>query len=128
MTTHFISGHLDLTIPEFMLFYAHRLEKAIHNGDDFVVGDAPGADTIAQWWLAFHIGPELEAKVTVFHMLDAPRNLVAAHGFNTRGGFTSDEERDRAMTEASDADIAWVRPGREKSGTAWNLARRSSER
>jgi len=41
------------------------------------------------------------------------------------GGFTTDDERDAAMTMASDADIAWVRPGRKKSGTAKNLARRN---
>ncbi len=28
------------------------------------------------------------------------------------------------MTAASTEDLAWVRPGREKSGTAKNLARR----
>jgi hypothetical protein len=61
-------------------------------------------------------------KVTVFHMFTAPRNNVG--GFPTRAGFASDRERDEAMTAASTADIAWVRPGREKSGTAKSLARR----
>lgn len=46
------------------------------------------------------------------------------YGFKTVGGFESDRVRDEAMTAASDADIAWVRPGREKSGTAKNLKRR----
>ena len=36
----------------------------------------------------------------------------------------SDEERDLAMSCASTDDIAWVRSGREKSGTAKNINRR----
>jgi hypothetical protein len=32
------------------------------------------------------------------------------------------------MTAASAFDIAWVRPGRERSGTAMNLLRRASTR
>ena len=61
-------------------------------------------------------------NVVVFHMFDNPRNN--AGGFSTAGGFKNDKERDAAMTNNSDADIAWVRPGREKSGTAKNLSRR----
>lgn len=33
--------------------------------------------------------------------------------------------RDEALTAASTFDIAWVRPGRERSGTARNLQRRA---
>jgi ribosomal protein S16 len=55
------------------------------------------------------------------HMLAAPRNNT---GFPTVGGFATDEERDEAMTLASDVDLAWVRQGRENSGTARNIARR----
>src|SRR5262249_47594280 len=43
----------------------------------------------------------------------------------------SDEARDAAMTEASDEDIAWVRPTgskRHSSGTAQNLQRREQAR
>lgn len=54
-------------------------------------------------------------------MFDKPRfNL----GFKTSGGYKNDEERDAAMTKNSNYDIAWVRPGKEKSGTAKNLERR----
>jgi hypothetical protein len=45
------------------------------------------------------------------------------------GGFASDEERDAAMTQASDEDIAWVRPGNKRGyGTRNNLKRRESVR
>ena len=60
--------------------------------------------------------------MTVYHMFESPRNNYG--GYTTVGGFNSDSEGDEAMTAVSDEDIAWVRPGREKSGTAKNLARR----
>lgn len=116
MTTYFVSGHLDITPDEFAEHYMARLIRANAAGASFVVGDAPGCDTIAQQFLR-------DQDITVFHMFTSPRNNPA--GLPTRGGFTSDEERDRAMTAASDDDIAWVRPGRENSGTARNLIRRT---
>ena len=54
-------------------------------------------------------------------MLTSPRNNL---GFKTVGGFESDGERDARKTADSDEDLAWVRPGREKSGTQKNLERR----
>jgi hypothetical protein len=63
-------------------------------------------------------------RVRVFHMLTSPRFNVG--DFPTVAGFTSDGARDRAMTEESTADIGWVRAGREESGTARNLAPRST--
>ena len=44
--------------------------------------------------------------------------------FKTIGGFTGDAERDIAMTNISDEDIAWIKVGGERSGTAQNLMRR----
>jgi hypothetical protein len=92
------------------------LQKAIVNGCSFVVGDSCGTDTMAQEFLSKSL-----SLVTVYHMFDSPRNNC---GFKTISGFQSDKERDTAMTTDSDGDIAWVRPGREKSGTAKNLRRR----
>ena len=113
---YFVSGHLDLTREEFLENYAHRLRTAVAEGAEFVVGDAKGTDSMAQELLN-----SLSASVTVYHMFDLPRNNC---GFKTVGGFKSDDERDSAMTENSNYDIAWIRPGREKSGTAKNLRRR----
>lgn len=113
---YFISGHLDLTKEEFYIHYSQLLREAACSGAKFIVGDASGADNMAQEFLA-----ELFADVTVYHMFDRPRHN---HGFETIGGFKSDKERDEAMTNNSDADIAWVRMGREKSGTARNIKRR----
>ena len=116
MKVCFISGHLDITAEEFRQHYVPSIDKLHSAGYSFVVGDARGTDTIAQEYLW-----KLGADVIVYHMFDSPRNN---YGFKTAGGFASDNERDKAMTAASSVDIAWVRPGREKSGTARNLARR----
>lgn len=116
MSTAFISGHLDLTKEEFLLYYVPVIDVALANGDNFVVGDARGTDKMAQEYLAQH--PD---RVTVYHMFGFPRFNLR---FITKGGFVSDNERDKAMTEASDYDIAWVRHGREDSGTARNISRR----
>ena len=120
-TVFFVSGHLDLTPEEFQEHYVPLLERALHHSSypRFIVGDARGADTMAQQWLKDH-----EAEVKVYHMLTTPRNNQG--GFLTLGGFTSDTERDEAMTRDSEFDLAWVRPGRETSGTAKNIQRRET--
>jgi hypothetical protein len=121
----FISGHLDLTQEEFDEHYLPLIQKAIQCGDEFIVGDAEGADYMAQQYLRNIFNacpfPISTAPVRVYHMFNKPRNAV---GFKLMGGFLSDKQRDEAMTAASDYDISWVRPGREKSGTAKNIARR----
>ena len=116
--TYFISGHLDLTPEEFQEHYAPSIDAAIKEGALFVVGDAKGADALAKQQL-----DPICRRVTVYHMFDNPRYC----GFNyaTVGGYQTDEERDAAMTAVSNADIAWVRPGRENSGTAKNIQRRA---
>jgi len=116
---YFISGHLDLTREEFTKHYEPRIRDALAAGASFVVGDARGADSHAQLFLS------VCNRVTVYHMFETPRNNFGLQ-FRTVGGFKSDRERDEAMTAASTHDIAWVRPGREKSGTAKNLARRGA--
>jgi hypothetical protein len=116
----FISGHLDLTEQEFQEHYAPRIDRALAQGATFIVGDARGADAMAQAYLK-----RQGASATVYHMFENPRHNA---GFPTKGGFQSDSERDTAMTRDSTEDLAWVRPGREKSGTAKNLQRRTQQR
>lgn len=122
MPTYFISGHLDLTDEEFAAHYAEPIYSAARENARFVVGDARGTDKRAQDFLWSLRAEHPDLQVTVYHMFDSPRNNP---GFPTVGGFLSDSARDQAMTEASNFDIAWVRPGRENSGTARNLQRRT---
>lgn len=87
---NFISGHLDLTPAEFNQYYRHQIDNALAKNQSFVVGDARGADTLAQQYL---LGKT--KAVVVYHMFASPRNNP---GFATHGGFQSDKERDRQMT------------------------------
>jgi hypothetical protein len=117
----FVSGHVDLTNDEFVEHYAPRLTAAWTENPGrtvFHVGDCAGADFMAQEFI-----DGLRAPLIVYHMLERPRNLFRK-STPLVGGFRSDRERDEAMTAATSEDIAWVRPGRERSGTAKNLARR----
>lgn len=123
MKVAFISGHLSLTALEFTEHYEKQIKDAILRGDHFVVGDAPGADWLAQGLLYSFIPHGQYHRVTVYHMLEEPRNAVTQ--FARRGGFKSDTSRDAAMTLSSHYDIAWVRPGKEESGTARNIQRRN---
>ena len=146
----FISGHMDLTKEEFAARYEPAIRAAHAAGAHFVVGDAHGCDFMAQRLLAaLETGqPKDAARVRVFHMLERPRHSFGSGcgsndpslpkeawagcrgGFPLVGGFTSDAERDAAMTAASTGDIAWVRPDKSKknSGTAKNIERRASAR
>jgi hypothetical protein len=135
--TYFISGHLDLSQEEFDANYKDRIVNAINNNSNFVIGESRGADSLGQKLLSVYTKKDLSLydRVTVYHMFDTPRNNFG--NFITIGGFTSDEERDEAMTKASDEDILWMRDPKEQrkrlgakynpyhiSGTTKNMLRR----
>ena len=122
--TYFISGHRGITEDEFERNYKTSLEDVVNNVQDcrFVVGDCNGVDIMAQNYLVDVLGVEPD-RITVYHMLDAPRNINPKIA-NTVGGFESDRERDAAMTDASSDDIAFVRDNTKISGTAENILRR----
>ena len=138
--TYFISGHQDLIQEEFDTHYKDRIINAINENDsNFVVGDARGADTSAQQLLAHHCktNKSLYNRVKVYHMFHKPRNNFGR--FKTMSGFQDDDERDEAMTNASDEDILWIRSPEEQkkrlgakynpfhvSGTTKNMLRRQS--
>ena len=129
--TYFISGHRDITQDEFDRIYKQKILETIENDNNckFVIGDYHGVDTMAQQYLSdlCHEQPHMinPKDITVYHMFEKPRNLVNTD-FNTSGGYKTDEERDSAMTKVSDKDIAFVRRGKYKSGTAQNIVRRYS--
>lgn len=118
---YFISGHLDLTMDEFIENYKPQIDDALNDKfikqhthevfnntlkskfPSFIIGDAIGADLMAQKYLG-----DKNCKVFIYHMYDKPRNNI--FNYPTIGGFKSDEERDAAMTNNSDIDLLWVRP------------------
>lgn len=122
---YFISGHRDITEEEFDKYYKHKILEVLTRDRDakFIVGDYEGVDIMAQNLL---VKLKRAHNVTVCHMFDSPRNIhpeIAEYG-TVIGGFESDEERDAYMTYNSCEDIAYVRPGKRKSGTAQNIVRR----
>ena len=113
----YICGHLDLTQEEFDLHYKDKIKEVVAMDHNIVVGDANGADVMAQQLLK-----DLNYNyVIVFHMFEEPRHNVGP--FAQTGGYGSDIERDEEMMKHSNYTVAWVRPGREKSWTAKALKR-----
>lgn len=129
--TAMISGHLDLSESEFDGYYSPYILAAMASGHDFVIGDAKGADDMAQR-LIKEWTPILNytGRVTIYHMLTIPRFNA---GFATKGGYTRDSGKDAAMTAESDYDILYVRPSKHSSesgrvsGTENNLIRRKAK-
>lgn len=126
---YFISGHRDLSYEDFQFYYKPLIDRVIIEDPDarFVVGDCDGVDKLAM----DYIWDECDRPLTIFHMFNAPRNIPEGMGTVPDaeevyfvGGFKSDEERDSAMTKASDFDIAFVKDNRWNSGTAQNIKRR----
>lgn len=123
---YFISGHRDITEAEFNNYYVPVIKHILDVDAEatFVVGDYHGVDIMAQNFL---VACGMQDCTTVYHMFTAPRNHNVCIT-KCVGGFQTDEERDSAMTKASDFDIAFVRKGRWDSGTAQNIKRRATIR
>jgi hypothetical protein len=109
---YFISGHLDVTCDEFNEHYVQAINNALENPLlRFVIGDAKGADTLSQEYLLNKCKSDdtLFSRITIYHIGDKPRNYLC-NKFLTINGFKNDDERDTSMTNASNIDIAWIRP------------------
>lgn len=108
MKTAMISGHLDLTQGEFDGHYVPYILSAMASNHDFVIGDAQGADDMAQRYIKKWTSIlNYTGRVTVYHMLTLPRFNA---GYPTKHGYTSNTGKDTAMTADSDYDVCWVRP------------------
>lgn len=138
---YFISGHRNLSYEDFEKYYIPVIDQVVSNDESdpvFIMGDCEGVDKFAMDYIAKTYS---WIHLEVFHMFLSPRNTpldlpeeeilrTPAYGYNSMpdvffvGGFTSDEERDAAMTKASDFDIAFVKDNRWDSGTAQNIKRR----
>jgi hypothetical protein len=120
--TVFISGHLDLTPQEFVDHYVLTIDAVLAENPNvsFVVGDSHGADVMAQHYLH----SKGVTNVTVYYIKRFGKPLNNPYGYPTNGEYNSHNAKDSAMTRASQRDIAWIRPGREDSGTGRNVKRR----
>jgi len=107
--THFVTGHLDISAAEFAQHYVPQLEQAAREVDsEFVMGVAPGVDTMARAWLVAHgVAP---ARITVYVLARFKEAVDIKDPVNTMGFFPSHAKCDSAMAAASHYCIAWVRP------------------
>jgi hypothetical protein len=124
MKTYFISGHGNIHFEEWITFYKTKIDNAIAESAAFIIGDFRGTDVLSAEYLK-----NKTEKVTITHCFKKSRYKVDVIDLYSekwiyKGGFESDEERDKYMTLNSDEDIAWFREGRESSGTAKNIQRR----
>ena len=128
--TYFISGHLDISQQEWDAHYKDRIDKAIKENANFVIGDAKGVDYMS----ALYLWNNSVKNVTIYHMFKKPLNNP---GYPTKGSFKNHEKKDSTMTKNSGEDIVWVRSEKDTkllygdkyrpnriSGTQKNLNRR----
>ena len=136
---YFISGHTDLSRELFDRHYKEKITSAALNPNSrFIMGDAPGADFMAQQLLIslFCDNSEKINRIRVYHRGDKPYKLADPR-IKTVSGFKSHNDKDNAMTLNSNIDIAYVRSNEESkllygnnynpsriSGTEKNLERR----
>jgi hypothetical protein len=123
---YFISGHRDLTDAEFEYYYIPMLMKIINENEDacFVIGDCKGCDIMAQNFLVDVAGFNPD-KISVYCVNNNPEHINEKIT-NIVGSFTTHDEKDIAMTNASFKDIAFIRNWKELTGTAQNILRRNS--
>ena len=133
---YFVSGHVDVTQQDFDDHYKNELIEATKSKNSrFVMGNAKGIDTMALEFLIELLGPDNLYRITVYHL--GKKSHLKDKRIRTIGGFGNHNNKDTAMTNASNKDIAWVRPEEESrilygsnynpnriSGTQHNINRR----
>jgi hypothetical protein len=132
--TAFISGHVDIDNDTFLLHYKEKIDNAIKNGDNFILGNALGVDTYALDYLLKNINKD---RITIYYYSKNPIEKYEKLDVIIKKGFTSYTDRDKNMTLNSDYDIAWIRSieesqklygdkfdSKRKSGTQLNMERR----
>lgn len=118
--TYFVSGHRDLTQEEFNEHYIPLIDRVLKEDiwADFIVGDWEGCDTM---FIEYMSSKSLNTSILIC-CVEHPRiksALSIAYCVHDNYDYC-----DAAMTEYSDFDIAWIRPGKEDSHTAKNIKRR----
>ena len=120
---YFISGHRNLTEKEFIDNYALKIENIMRedNSASFVVGDWEGCDTMFLNFIkhTYYFQP----RICIYYVNKPRVDLEGLQNVDLFNKKTYDE-CDASMTQDSDFDVAWIRPGREDSHTALNIKRR----
>jgi len=125
-----ISGHIDISDVEFATQYIPALDEALAHGDNFVLVNAKGLDTLAPAYLLGNGNLDVKTRIMVhasrpynvqkFEEMGLRVVLNQAGGGGGGGGDRGKEkkgrggrgrhlDRDARMTRDSDYDILWVR-------------------
>ena len=111
----FISGYKDLTQAQFNSFYRAALDEAINIGDTFLLSTDSGASQMALAYLkAKNVEPR---RITIYLATHSMHSMAEK---DQRASFESDayhvvmvegsvDDRDAAMTDASDSDLLWLK-------------------
>lgn len=119
----FISGNLDLSEKQFMQYYLPVIsELAKESIIYFNVSDDEGCAAMTQVLLNSILKDKF--KVSVYCVGDNPKHFVS-NEFLCFTGFKTVEERNAAMTFASNMDLHVILPGKGRSSVEDNLCRRN---
>jgi hypothetical protein len=123
---YFISGHRDLTQAEFHKYYTPLINKIIAIDDvaRFIFGDWEGCDTLAYNYILPKLQPHQTIDIYCVNKVRFDNYSEKLYPQVDVKMCDSYDACDKAMTLASDFDIAWMRPRRELSHTANNIKRR----
>lgn len=127
--TAFLSGHTDLMEQEFKDFYAHKLDKAVAQGHDFVTAAAFGTDLQC---LEYLFSKKVDPKRITVYLHEKYFSRKAGYeekGVLVKGPFPTHQARDEQLTKDSDYDILWIRNderAKAKYGDDWKKDRKSS--
>ena len=119
----FISGNLDLTDKQFIQYYLPIItELAKEDNIYFNVSDDDGCSEMVQILLNNLLKDKF--KVSVYCVGDNPKHFISSD-FLCFTGFRTLEERNAAMTFASNMDLHVILPGKGRSSVEDNLCRRN---
>lgn len=116
----FVSGHMDVTPEQFKMHYIPRLNDALSQGHQFIIGDAKGLDGMALDYLLAQTAdyPNVRENITVHvsrpyqvgkYQSMGVKTICNAERYNKKDPRARHLNRDAGMTRASNYDILWVR-------------------
>ena len=119
----FISGNNDLSEKQFIQYYLPIITELIKDDNIyFNISDDDGCSEMTQILLNSNI--KNKNKVSVYCIGDTPKHYVSDR-FLCFSGFKTIEERNAAMTFASNMDLHVILPGKGRSSVEDNLCRRN---
>ena len=119
----FISGNTDLSEKQFIQYYLPVITELAKEDDIyFNISDESGCSEMVQVYLNKTLKDR--NKVNIYCVGDKPQHYLSEN-FLCFNGFKTLEERNAAMTFASNMDLHIIIPGKGRSAIEDNLCRRN---